>query len=494
MSENWPAPTTPPALPHRPRSRPPALLWLSALVLIPLLGLGLWYAAVRKSNFASTRKLEQAARQRGEPLTLAELQAKYLPIPDAENAAVKLMALWETEDPVFWKAFVNGSRPMPDRADEKYDPALPFLGAQAQRIPRLGALDSNSLAAAEAYLSAKASHLEQVRAALRLPRCRFPLTLQDGPDALLPHLAWVKSEAQNFRIVALVAAERGNKDAALTALKAVAQTGQLLASEPPLISQLVRLSCLNLALNGVEQLLSRQQLTAAELEKLRQFLEEHSLPGVARWALVGERPFSLSVFNPEFLVRAATNSSAPGNPSNPLNEAQAIRAGVGLMRFTGYSAADRRLMLETFNEAIDLAGQETPESLQRIETLFDEVAVKARKFPPKLFSSMMLPSLQKVPSRFASFEARRRAGLTALAVERFRLAHDGRIPETLAELVPGYAAAIALDPFDGSALRFRKLDRGFVIYSVGSDRKDDGGKEAGSGGTKQTDVTFIVER
>lgn len=493
MSENRPTPTTPPAVPRRPRSRPPVTLFLIPILLLPLIALVLWYVSVRKSNASAIRKLEQTARQRGEPLTLAELQAKYPPIPDEENAAVALMALWEEEDPPFWKAFVSGERTLPERAAEKYDPALPYLGSESQRFPRIGLPNSNSLAAAEAYLSAKAAHLEKVRAALRQPRCRFPIKIEDGPDALLPHLAWLKTEAQNFRIVALIATERGDKDAAVMALKAVSQTGQVLAKEPPLISQLVRVACLDLALNGVEQLLSRQPLTADELEKLRRFLDELNLTGIARSALVSERPFSLCLFDPEVVARASARKPSDEDSGNPEENARRVRAGFGSMRALGFWDPDRRLMLETFNEAIDLAGQETPESLRRIEVLFDEVAVKARKFPPKLFSSMMLPALQKVPARFASFEARRQAALTAIAVKRFRLEHGGQLPESLAEIVPGYLPAIPPDPFDGNPLRFRKLERGFVVYSIGSDREDNGGKEPVGGGTKGRDTTFIVE-
>ena len=107
-------------------------MFLFVILLIPPIALVIWYVNGRTSNTSVTRKLEQEARQRGEPLTLAELQAKHPPIPDGENAAVKLMALWETEDPLFWKAFIHGERSLPERAAEKYDPALPSLGSEAR--------------------------------------------------------------------------------------------------------------------------------------------------------------------------------------------------------------------------------------------------------------------------------------------------------------------------------------------------------------------------
>ena len=81
---------------------------------------------------------------------------------------------------------------------------------------------------------------------------------------------------------------------------------------------------------------------------------------------------------------------------------------------------------------------------------------------------------------------------------RYRLA-TGNLPDTLAELVPTYLDAVPKDPFDESELRYRKLESGFVVYSVGNDGKDDGGQERlpyreRKKGSSTWDITFIVER
>ena len=108
---------------------------------------------------------------------------------------------------------------------------------------------------------------------------------------------------------------------------------------------------------------------------------------------------------------------------------------------------------------------------------------------------MLLPALSNAGTRFATFEGRRRAGLTAIAVERFRLLYEGRLPEKLEELVPQFLSELPKDPFDGEPLRFRRLSAGFVIYSVGKDRTDDGGQERpAKGSAKAYDEIFAVER
>ena len=59
-------------------------------------------------------------------------------------------------------------------------------------------------------------------------------------------------------------------------------------------------------------------------------------------------------------------------------------------------------------------------------------------------------------------------------------------------------ASVPLDPFDGQELRYKKLERGFVIYSIGEDQKDNGGKEPPKSRQKNinsdSDITFIIEK
>ncbi len=89
-----------------------------------------------------------------------------------------------------------------------------------------------------------------------------------------------------------------------------------------------------------------------------------------------------------------------------------------------------------------------------------------------------------------------RTARAALAIERWRLAHDGRLPDSLAALVPDFLPAVPTDPYDDQPMRYKKLAVGYVVYSVGSDFADDGGKEklANPKDGEHYDITFTVER
>lgn len=65
--------------------------------------------------------------------------------------------------------------------------------------------------------------------------------------------------------------------------------------------------------------------------------------------------------------------------------------------------------------------------------------------------------------------------LIACAIERFRLAH-GEYPESLDALVPQFMDTIPRDVIGGGPLHYhRAAQGGFVLYSVGWNRQDDGG-------------------
>jgi hypothetical protein len=63
----------------------------------------------------------------------------------------------------------------------------------------------------------------------------------------------------------------------------------------------------------------------------------------------------------------------------------------------------------------------------------------------------------------------------ACALERYRLA-NGEFPPTLVALVPQFATKLPHDLITGEPLKYRRTETGFVLYSVGFNKMDDGGK------------------
>jgi hypothetical protein len=341
------------------------------------------------------------------------------------------------------------------------------------------------------HVVARSEYREAVREALRRPGCRFPLRITDGIKALLPHLARLKRDAQEFRAEAWVATERGDVATSVRAIQDCAKVGTLLRDDPFLIGQLVRIACDSMCLTELERLLSRLSPSDSQLGELGAILEALSALDGYHLAMICERAIGLSVFEPPMtiLLDDAASTQDVGE------EAAGLSRIMVAMRLTGLQQLDRCLFMETFEHLLTNAPLDSSAKLLAVETAMTNTETRIKKFPPKIFSGMLLPSLQNGARKFCHSEALRAAALTALAVERYRLAHDGRMPETLTELVPTLMPGIPSDPFDGQPLRYRRLEQGYAVYSVGADRTDDGGKEKPKkSGSGPFDVTFTVRR
>lgn len=83
-------------------------------------------------------------------------------------------------------------------------------------------------------------------------------------------------------------------------------------------------------------------------------------------------------------------------------------------------------------------------------------------------------------------EQTRDAALTAIALELFKRRY-GDYPASLGELTPALLPRVPLDIFDGSPLKYQVRSGRPLLYSVGTDRKDDAGR---SPSTRHTDGAY----
>lgn len=80
-----------------------------------------------------------------------------------------------------------------------------------------------------------------------------------------------------------------------------------------------------------------------------------------------------------------------------------------------------------------------------------------------------------VLGRAMALEAASEIIITAIALKRYQLRH-GEYPASLDALVPEFLLSIPLDPVDGKPLRYHpNTDGTYLLYSIGTNGKDDGG-------------------
>ena len=92
--------------------------------------------------------------------------------------------------------------------------------------------------------------------------------------------------------------------------------------------------------------------------------------------------------------------------------------------------------------------------------------------------TILLPSYRWDASRYFEASAERRLAATALAVRWYACDHGGALPARLDDLVPDYLPSVPLDSLaEGTPLGYVADPDRPVVYSVGDNGKDDGGRE-----------------
>ena len=444
------------------------------MICLPILIAAIAFISWRSTLSQEVNGKLKAIRAAGLPTSGEELNKWYAPVPDSANAALVMtqaFALLRTFDD--------------SRSNSIASFKLP------SRSETLSADDKQLLTD---YIALNEPALTKAHEALALPQSRYPLDLSYGNYILLPHLGKIKELARLEDYHALLAARAGHSAAAVSGIQNILGVARTLDEEPLLISQLVRVACLAIARGSLERTLNAAAFDEKNLEKLAvSFASAQRTNRMAR-ALIGERAMYVPVFRMSWAeikrVANLNDSDSSDAPARPLPG-----KSPWFVRASGFLERDLNFYLDAMQTNLDFAFKGTPESLQITNVIpaIEQEAVR-KKY---IFSAMMLPALGKVLVREADSEAQLRLAVTAIAIERFRLANN-RLPAGLEELAPKYLPSVPLDPFIGLPLHYRQLPKGYVVYSVDRDGRDDGGKEKPanrrSSDRNTYDLTLTVER
>jgi Bacterial type II secretion system protein G. len=421
----------------------------------------------------------QEIRAAGLPTDGKELNAYYPAVPDNKNAAL-----------VMTQAFAL----VGDYSDSRSNEIANF------KIPSRGqSLTPEQKKLLSGYAEMNSDAFAKMREAIKLPESRYPLDYTPGPDTLLPHLGKLKKLAVIVRYKSFLESESGDTTNAVFDIENLCGMSQTLDQEPDMIAQLVRIALIAIAENSLEHSFNLSSLNESELAGLASAFSQAEKTNLMRKALIGELALNAPVFQlvrsrPKSAVELVEGAQQVGGFSTHTLDFWLIREP-GFFRATGFWDRDFLFYLNTLETNIALDNFPPPKSLVAADNFkkVDETVGRKNYYLSKMFLGALSSAITKEASSFACL----RTSIAAIAVERFRLAH-GRLPENLNELVPQFLSAMPLDPFDGQPLRYHRLAKGYVIYSVGQDGHDDGGREKPAdwkSSDKTTyDITFTVER
>ncbi|MBW7988938.1 MAG: hypothetical protein FVQ84_02800 [Planctomycetes bacterium] len=298
------------------------------------------------------------------------------------------------------------------------------------------------------------------------------------------HLADLRKGAIFLKLEAILHAENNKSQLAARSVTSIFDIACPLVKEPTATSQLTLTVCRGLAVSGLERIINRTDFTDKQLVELGNAVADAEDISAMPRAFVGERCRGIYVFkNPAVLTQELVGKKMLPAPI------------IELYKALGLADRDAIVYLDLISDYIDT----TSLLLHRRQNATDIVETKLHKASKThILLRMFQPTYSWITRSYLRNVAQLRTARVALAIQRYRL-DTGNLPDTLGDLVPIYIDAVPGDPFDGRTLRYDKLETGFVVYSVGEDKRDDGGRERLPRGERNKassnwDITFIVER
>ncbi len=428
---------------------------LSVLVLIVVLFV--FFRLNQKS--ALDKKLDEI-RAAGYPATCEELDKWYSIPPGQKNAA----------DPILDAIAAFQKWPQQDMED------LPFIGT-GYPPSRTETMTEPIKEIIAEYLADNAKSLELLHKASRIKHCRFPVDYTAGFNTSINYLSDLR---QSFRLLSLEAsfhAQNNKPDAVIDSIDAALGLARCLEKEPLIISHLTRNASIADTLKVLENAINQIEFSDQQLNALLHAIEDTKNPDAMLYGFAGEIPQTMDFFT------KLTNQKLQllGYSPSPL---------IYLYTAIGMTNQDAFIYLDIMTKYIEAYKLPPIERLEVVKSIDTEI----REIPKiRYLAKAMTPAVARVTEIDCRSVARLDAAFAAIAVERYRLV-NARLPESLNDLIPEFLESVPIDPFDGKPLKYKKLDPGFVIYGVGEDLSDDGGKERGPKREKPWDVTFIIER
>jgi hypothetical protein len=272
---------------------------------------------------------------------------------------------------------------------------------------------------------------------------------------------------QMLQLDAFLRAEEEDGAGALQSCRAVLVAARSIGNEPDLPVMLIRVAGQRMAVDALERVLAQsEKLPAAELKAMQELLAREIAAPILLHALRGERGgWDRSLAN----LQIGTITLAQFNGGKEANS-------WGDWLETSWLVRCRPQYLRLMNQAVEAVRQPVEKQSEAMKQFTS--ALEAMDRDPARRSPVLLivPAVHKLANTNRCQQANLRSALVAVVVERYRLEHDAW-PERLEDVVKaGLLDAAPLDPMNGQPLRYKRLADGVVVYSVGVDGADDGGR------------------
>lgn len=422
-----------------------SFVWIAVgSVLILLIGGVVIYRFAMQSEFDRRVAALSAA---GFPVSKEDLEADYVLPEGADNAA----DIYREAIQYYYEPNTFEEMYLPARGNYIWpDDAPPF--------------EPNVMRALESTLAKNKTCLELVDKAAQMEHCLWPRKWS-LVFYMTDNLSEIKRFAQLLTEEQLYLAQTQKPDDVFESLQTSIGLAQSLKKQPFLIDHLVAMALKALIASSLEDSLNLTAFTESQLAGLQQQFSQMYRDNMMHDAYVTERVCMIEYQKLTNSQRAQYYANTPPSAGSVVSQQ--------LYSASGLAQADALRILDIHDEilnAVHLPYHEQKAAFEKIEGYTDMGMLG--------FLHLNLNMLGG-HTRVHTLNLRVIGGImcaeTALAVERYRLAH-GALPEALEALVPAFMNAVPLDPGDGQPLRYILRDEGgYTIYSIGPDGVDHGG-------------------
>jgi hypothetical protein len=296
-------------------------------------------------------------------------------------------------------------------------------------------------------------------------------------DSLYPHGSASRGFARLACIQLYHARLKGNFDEAEQAVHRTLRLSRDLRPRGTIIMQLISYTLDGMVLKGVADFtLGQQGLTAKDCDRLVALLSEHEQEGVSALDEGVRMEYVLARTTLEALQ---TGQMAAGMFGKEVE--QQVKQANWQVEISALNAA--------FAAAITLVAAPYDQTHADQWSKVEVPKIRAR-------NAVLTPSLLPAIDAIMGAHARTRASLAGIeclmAVRRYQLTH-GSPPDNLDVAVrEAGLKAVPTDPYSGEPMHYKVIDGKPVVYSVGSDRKDDGGTVDWNFGQQPGDFIFRI--
>ncbi len=299
-----------------------------------------------------------------------------------------------------------------------------------------------------------------VEAAQARPECRFPIEWEKNGsfNAVFYHLAPCRDLNRLLCARAIVSARDGDSNDAVRCLDLSFRLGSSLDYNPPIIAFLTRLATINQSYYAFRKVIETSAITDDQAQRLSATLASIDFTGKLNKAYKVERAAGIWEFNK---VREPYQSLG-----------SAIGKTLGFIEIRRYNQ-DELFYLKQMRNNI-----ETSQMSYR-EAVANHKLNDLSGFPSyALYSALLLPT--PVIGYAMQYNDRAQVIISgcriALALAVYK--NDNKTyPAKLSDISKFFGGKIPIDLFSGKDFIYRQQGNGYLLYSIGANLKDDGGKE-----------------